>query len=79
MNEAQSVYAQMHQGFLTLKEVLPLVRMKRSNWYAKQKLGLVPEGQPHPFAEGQRIYTVEEIDKLLRRMEAERKRAGGAA
>lgn len=77
MNEAQSV--QMHLGFLTLKEVLPLVRMKRSNWYAKQKLGLVPEGQPHPFAEGKRIYTVEEIDKLLRRMEADRKREGRAA
>jgi predicted DNA-binding transcriptional regulator AlpA len=73
MSEEQRVHSQMHQGFLTLKEVLPLVRMKRTNWYAKMEKGLVPVGQLHPLGRD-RIYTVEEIDALLRWMEAERQR-----
>lgn len=70
MTEAQQV--QMHLGFLSLEQVLPLVRMKRSTWYTKQKLGLVPKGQPLPLVGKQRIYSVEEIQALLRSMEAAR-------
>lgn len=68
LNVVQQVH--MHLGFLSLEQVLPLVRMKKSNWYAKRRLGLVPAGQPHPIAENETIYTVDDIQALLRRMEA---------
>ncbi len=63
----------MHQGFMVLEQILPLVQMKRTSWYAKMKQGLVPQGQPHPFVNKQRIYTLEEIQALLHSMEAKRK------
>ena len=63
----------LHQGFMDLEEVLPLVKMKKSHWYALRKQGRVPMGQEHPLCEGRWVYTVEEIQALLRSMEAARK------
>lgn len=64
---------ELHQGFMDLKEVLPLVKMKKSRWYVLRKKGRVPMGQEHPDCERRWVYTVEEIQAHLRRMEAARR------
>lgn len=78
MKEAQ--HEHVHQGFMDLAGVLPLVKMKKSHWYALRKKKHVPMGQKHPLSDRRWVYSVEEIQALLRRMESERKAGavGGA-